>query len=677
MTDVGFTIGGDNSQFLAAIKESQDAVSQASAAIRSSLQQMSGHFQKATEGVEGIGGALDSIKEKISGAFEFAGLAVAGEAFEKVGEAIEHISAQARQLSTDSQVLGVTVEQMQAMQHAAEEAGVGAETLTRAGERLVTMLNDARAGSSEAVDRLLKLGITTENIHDPLFGINDLLGILRDRLNNAVTSQDTMNALLKELGNRAATAAVAIKGYNGSAESVKEVIDELNGLHEKQVDALKRTGAAYDDLTTKIGNFFKKALVGSGEKFEAPGALSMSNLGSAQLAAQDVAAQSKAPVSAEAGDAAESGAQSEQAAADHAAQEWKILQQQMLEAELGAIKEGIAATKEGTAQRLAAVREYASVAAQLYGKQSPAAQQANEKAIAEQRSYNEQQKQDLQGLSDFAIELDTRVTAEHATLQARQAELTLKSKEEQEKNLQELSDFAIDLDTRVTEEHAKLQQKLAQINQKIRTDFEQKWKGIADSITSSVGGALTGLITHTQTAQQAMQSIFRSLAGSIIQHFLQIGEQWALTQLGNLAVGEATNKAQGMALAGQAGAAGVASFAAAPWPIDIGAPAFGAAMYAEALSYAVAEQGYDVPAGINPLTQLHAREMVLPANLADTVRDMAASGSGGGSQEHHYYNGDVTVNHDEQLRRVLSNTAAQRRLVKTIAAGYRNGAHRR
>lgn len=40
--------------------------------------------------------------------------------------------------------------------------------------------------------------------------------------------------------------------------------------------------------------------------------------------------------------------------------------------------------------------------------------------------------------------------------------------------------------------------------------------------------------------------------------------------------------------------------------------------------------GWDIPAGINPLTQLHEREMVLPAEHADTIRGL--SGGGGGNE---------------------------------------------
>ena len=45
---------------------------------------------------------------------------------------------------------------------------------------------------------------------------------------------------------------------------------------------------------------------------------------------------------------------------------------------------------------------------------------------------------------------------------------------------------------------------------------------------------------------------------------------------------------------------------------------------------ASAAGGYDIPAGVNPVVQTHAREMILPEHLADVVRNMAAGGGGGG-----------------------------------------------
>lgn len=48
-----------------------------------------------------------------------------------------------------------------------------------------------------------------------------------------------------------------------------------------------------------------------------------------------------------------------------------------------------------------------------------------------------------------------------------------------------------------------------------------------------------------------------------------------------------------------------------------------------AIAEASAEGGYDIPAGVNPLTQLHEKEMVLPKAQADVIRGLATRGGGG------------------------------------------------
>jgi lambda family phage tail tape measure protein len=45
---------------------------------------------------------------------------------------------------------------------------------------------------------------------------------------------------------------------------------------------------------------------------------------------------------------------------------------------------------------------------------------------------------------------------------------------------------------------------------------------------------------------------------------------------------------------------------------------------------ASAAGGYDIPAGVNPVVQTHAREMILPEQYADVIRNMASGGGGGG-----------------------------------------------
>ena len=52
------------------------------------------------------------------------------------------------------------------------------------------------------------------------------------------------------------------------------------------------------------------------------------------------------------------------------------------------------------------------------------------------------------------------------------------------------------------------------------------------------------------------------------------------------------------------------------------APGVAAGVFGAVEGFAVAEGGYDIPSGTNPLTQLHQEEMVLPAHLANPLRDM-------------------------------------------------------
>jgi hypothetical protein len=67
------------------------------------------------------------------------------------------------------------------------------------------------------------------------------------------------------------------------------------------------------------------------------------------------------------------------------------------------------------------------------------------------------------------------------------------------------------------------------------------------------------------------------------------------------------------------------------------APVAAAGAFAAVMAFDVfsAAGGFDIPAGLNPVTQLHAREMVLPAGIADPLRASLAGGGGGGATNIH------------------------------------------
>ena len=90
--------------------------------------------------------------------------------------------------------------------------------------------------------------------------------------------------------------------------------------------------------------------------------------------------------------------------------------------------------------------------------------------------------------------------------------------------------------------------------------------------------------------------------------------------------------------AAKAASGAFSAVAAIPYVGPVLAPIAAAAAFAGTMAFGAyaAEGGFDVPPNIAPVTQLHPREMVLPANLADSVRNM--TGQGGGGDTHHHYN---------------------------------------
>ena len=165
------------------------------------------------------------------------------------------------------------------------------------------------------------------------------------------------------------------------------------------------------------------------------------------------------------------------------------------------------------------------------------------------------------------------------------------------------------------------------------------WNRVSSSIGSGFDSAIKGMLKGTLTLSQAFMAMGQSILSSMVDVFGKIAAQWLMTQAMQL-LGIGTTKATTIsAAASEAGANAVATTAAAPWPINMTAPAVGAEMAAAALSFSAAG-GFDIPANVNPVTQLHAREMVLPAHIADPLRDSLAGGGQGGDTHVHIHTPD-------------------------------------
>lgn len=194
-------------------------------------------------------------------------------------------------------------------------------------------------------------------------------------------------------------------------------------------------------------------------------------------------------------------------------------------------------------------------------------------------------------------------------------------------------------------------------------------KNVWQEAQQQMGQAFTAMLTRTQNFRTAMNNFFKSMGQTFIQEMVTkplAGMMQRMVQESAIykmifgtretletaasAKTAATKATETTAVVGanatQAASGAAASQASIPYVGPILAVAAMAAMMAAVMGLMggggggsststtttripSAAGGWDIPAGINPLTQLHENEMVLPAEHAQTIREMA--GQQGGS----------------------------------------------
>jgi hypothetical protein len=220
---------------------------------------------------------------------------------------------------------------------------------------------------------------------------------------------------------------------------------------------------------------------------------------------------------------------------------------------------------------------------------------------------------------------------------------------------------------------------------------------IIGSAQSSIDQNFASMLTRAQSFQQAMAGISKNVgltmvsemvtkpfaqwvAGWIRKLAMNLGflgtetAQHAAAAVTGATITAASGTAQIATNAAVAGSGAAASQASIPYIGPILAVAAMAAIFAavSGMSKSVksASQGFDIPKGMNPMTQLHEEEMVIPAKYANGLRDLINSNSAGSQaagQAFHYNDYSGRLSEAEIAR----NAGA---FVKVMKKQLRNGA---
>lgn len=196
-----------------------------------------------------------------------------------------------------------------------------------------------------------------------------------------------------------------------------------------------------------------------------------------------------------------------------------------------------------------------------------------------------------------------------------------------------------------------------ELQQQAVVESGQIWRSLTDTMSGLWDKGVNALMNGTLTWRNAM----RAIGAEMVRWFAVdvVGaqvKQWIAGHARMLAVkmgfiqAETTAQAAGSAStvgiksneatavvaanAAEAGSGAAASQASIPYVGPILALAALAAVFGAVMALnkrKSAMGGYDIPRGLNPVTQLHEEEMVLPQKYADVIRGLAAGEEGEGS----------------------------------------------
>jgi hypothetical protein len=260
------------------------------------------------------------------------------------------------------------------------------------------------------------------------------------------------------------------------------------------------------------------------------------------------------------------------------------------------------------------------------------------------KKSDEQRKQHavaLTQLQGFGDQEDAQIRKHLADVEKRQSDhesklKTIKFEEQQaavangNRLADENSQRAIERDKREQEEAKKALQELK----------KETHEAIAagKEMGNAFGQAFADMATHSTSAVGALKKMAEQMIGSIEK----VAEKSIEASFNTAAAAAVSDTAQADGNAVVAGTGAAAAVASTPF---IG-PALAAAAMASTFALVKglvgnihsASGGYDIPSGINPLVQTHANEMILPAPIADTIRErMTGGGGSSGAEVHNHF----------------------------------------
>lgn len=216
--------------------------------------------------VSNVGGGLSTLGTSMGNSFgalggQLRGLVAvftAGGLMAAITSAVQRVN----QLADAAQQVGVSVEELQAIQIVFEEAGSSAQVAETALGRLGTLIGDAARDSKEAQETFVALGVSFRNIDGSARSTVDVFNDVAEKIRGARSEQEALSIAAQFFGQRGARAAVAAAQEMGG--SVGEAVARYRELglivSTETAGKLDQLGTAFANLGRNIVSHLAEAV---------------------------------------------------------------------------------------------------------------------------------------------------------------------------------------------------------------------------------------------------------------------------------------------------------------------------------------------------------------------------------------------------------------------------------
>lgn len=373
------------------------------------------------------------------------------------------------------------------------------------------------------------------------------------------------------------------------------------------------------------------------------------------------------------------------------------LDKQTLEGKLAALKNEEVAAGANLQARLAAEQRFAVQVAQTYGSGSKQYEDAQRAVLTTQNEINKQKlqideiyakikrDQEIQIITDEQAALKERLTLNGISnasyvsqAKALEDRLTAIKKQGIEARLAieksggqspiQVAQADAELEALETEHqhaiNAIVQAGVAK-DQALYTQYEQK-------LGSGLGNVFNDMISRSTTLSKAFEKMWDGMVQTLVKSLAEM----AVKQLAGHLLSMSLNKSEAASNAAVAATAAGKAAAQVPYIGWILSPIAMAAVYAAALAYS-AEGGFDIPSGLSPVTQLHPEEMVLPAPIANTIRqavgDNAVGGGGDGGDGGDTYHVHMNAMDSKSFHQYVNTQAGRASIIAAAKSANQRG----